>query len=162
MTLPGLSPPPCPFSSYAFSLVDLIQFHDSQIQPLTLMSSLGCLIGILFSFTELLIALLHTKLFLLFFTTAMITTPFIQWLKQKLCRNLRFLPFSHPSQLIHQQVLLFPPPKYLLDPNISSSHLLLPTLTKPSPFSPELCKDLLAHLIPSMLALLQSILLIGF
>ena len=44
MTLLGLSPLLSPFSSYAFSPADLVQFHDSQIQPL--MSSLGCLIGI--------------------------------------------------------------------------------------------------------------------
>lgn len=63
---PGLSPLLSPFSSYAFSLADLVQFHDSQIQPL--MSSLDAYCG---HFIQLHIALNctslpHTKFHLVF------------------------------------------------------------------------------------------------
>lgn len=117
---PGLSPLLSPFSSYAFSPADLVQFHDSQIQPL------GCLIGILFSFTQLLIALPYPKQFHLVFPGRIITTPFIQWLKEKLWRNLRFLSFSSPISY-SLTIAIVSSSSISPEPSISSSQLLLPT-----------------------------------
>ena len=121
---PGLSPLLSPFSSYAFSPADLVQFHDSQIQPLV--SSLGCLIGILFSLTQLLIALPCPKQFHLVFPGRIITTLFIQWLKEKLWRNLRFLSFSSPI-FYSLTIAIVSSSSIPPEPSISSSQLLLPT-----------------------------------